>query len=132
MAMTPSELRAHLAEGAFLSFPVTPFGEGGEVDLPRLREHVAALVAHRPDGLFICGGTGEFVSLSFSEWRAAVAAAVEEVGGAVPVVAGCGYGVAMAREYVRAAEGLGCDGVLVPPPYLTVAEQEGLFGKSVV
>jgi len=127
VALTPSELRAHLAKGAFLSFPVTPFGAGGALDLPRLREHVAALVAHRPDGLFICGGTGEFVSLTFSEWRAAVAAAVEEVGGAVPVVAGCGYGAAMAREYVAAAEALGCDGVLVLPPYLAAAEQEGLF-----
>jgi len=127
MALTPGELREHLGRGALLSFPVTPFAADGSLDLPRLREHVAALLDHRPDGLFICGGTGEFVSLSFPEWRAAVAAAVEEVGGAVPVVAGCGYGAATARAYVRAAEEIGCDGVLVLPPYLTLAEQEGLL-----
>jgi 5-dehydro-4-deoxyglucarate dehydratase len=125
--MTPSELRQHLGRGALLSFPVTPFTEGGEVDLRALRAHLGHLLQHGPDGLFICGGTGEFVSLSFAEWRAAVAAAVEEVAGAVPVVAGCGYGAAIAREYVEAAEAMGCDGVLLLPPYLTLAEQEGLW-----
>jgi len=127
MAMTPSELRQHLARGALLAFPVTPFSAGGELDLHALRGHVRFLLDHRPDGLFVCGGTGEFVSLGFAEWRAAVSAAVEETAGAVPVIAGCGYGAAMAREYLRAAEGCGCDGVLVLPPYLTLAEQEGLY-----
>jgi len=127
MAMTPGELRQHLGRGALLSFPVTPFTAQGELDLPALRAHIAYLLAHRPDGLFVCGGTGEFVALSFAEWRSAVAAAVEEVGGAVPVVAGCGYGAAIAREYLRAAEAAGCDGVLLLPPYLTLAEQEGLY-----
>ena len=127
MALTPTELRAHLSGGALLAFPVTPFAADGGVDVPRLRAHVAWLLRHRPDGLFVCGGTGEFVSLSAAEWRLAVAAAVEEVAGAVPVLAGCGYGAAMAREMVTAAAALGCDGALVLPPYLTLAEQEGLF-----
>lgn len=128
MPMSPSELRAHLAKGALLSFPVTPFTAEGAVDVPRLREHIAFLLSHRPDGLFVCGGTGEFVSLSPSEWRVAVAAAVDEARGQVPIVAGCGYGVALALEYLHGAEALGCDGVLVLPPYLTVAEQDGLLG----
>jgi 5-dehydro-4-deoxyglucarate dehydratase len=127
MRWTPSELRQHLQRGALLAFPLTPFTARGELDLPGLRAHLAFLLRHRPDGLFICGGTGEFVSLSFQEWRAAVSAAVEEVAGAVPVVAGCGGGAAAAREYVAAAEAAGCDGVLVLPPYLTTAEQEGLL-----
>lgn len=127
MPMTPGELRHHLQRGALLSFPVTPFSAAGELDLPALRAHIRVLLGSRPGGLFICGGTGEFVSLSFLEWRAAVAAAVEETAGAVPVVAGCGYGAAIAREYVAAAEQDGCDGVLLLPPYLTVAEQDGLY-----
>ncbi len=128
MAMSPGELRTYLAKGALLSFPVTPFTAEGAVDVARLREHIAFLLSHGPDGLFVCGGTGEFVSLSPSEWRVAVAASLDEVRGRVPVVAGCGYGGALAMEFLHAAEELGCDGVLVLPPYLTVAEQEGLFG----
>ncbi len=127
MGWTPTELRDHLQRGALLSFPVTPFTAAGELDLPAFRRHLGFLLEHRPGGLFVCGGTGEFVSLSFAEWRAAVAAAVDEVGGSVPVVAGCGYGAAMAREFVAAAEAAGCDGVLILPPYLTLAEQEGLY-----
>lgn len=127
MALTPAELRAHLLRGALLAFPVTPFTPEGELDLPRLRDQVQYVLSHGPDGLFICGGTGEFFSLTAAEWRAAVGAAVEEVGGAVPVLAGCGYGTAMAREYAAEAAALGCDGVLVLPPYLLAAEQEGLY-----
>lgn len=127
MALTPSELREHLGRGALLSFPVTPFAEDGSLDLPRLRGHIAELLRHRPDGLFVCGGTGEFVSLTAEEWRRAVGAAVEEVRGAVPVVAGIGQGASSAREQRRVAEELGCDGVLILPPYLTVAEQDGLL-----
>lgn len=129
MPLTPAELRQHLSRGALLAFPVTPFtaAPARELDLPRLREHLGFVVSHQPDGLFVCGGTGEFFSLTFDEWRAAVAAAVEEVRGRVPVVAGCGYGTAMACEYARQAEALGCDGVLVLPPYLVAAEQEGLY-----
>lgn len=128
MKATPREFRQFLQRGALLSFPLTPFTERGELDLPALRAHLGFLLEHRPDGLFVCGGTGEFVSLTFAEWRAAVSAAVEEVAGAVPVVAGCGGGSGTAREYVAAAEAAGCDGVLLLPPYLTVGEQDGLLG----
>lgn len=125
--MTPAELRAHLAAGALLSFPVTAMDAAGAVDVGRLREHVRHLLDHRPGGLFVCGGTGEFPALTFAEWRAATAAAVAEAAARVPVLAGAGYGTAVAREYVRAAEALGCDGVLVLPPYLGEPDQEGLY-----
>jgi 5-dehydro-4-deoxyglucarate dehydratase len=42
------------------------------------------------------------------------------------VVAGCGYGTAMAREFAKAAEYAGADGILLLPPYLVGAEQSGL------
>jgi 5-dehydro-4-deoxyglucarate dehydratase len=125
--LSPAELRQHLGQGILAAFPVTPFTAGGELDLPRLREHIGYLLSHRPGAIFVCGGTGEFPALTFAEWRAAVAAAVEEVAGAVPVLAGAGYAVPIAREYVRAAGELGCDGVLLFPPYGGPAEQEGLY-----
>jgi 5-dehydro-4-deoxyglucarate dehydratase len=45
----------------------------------------------------------------------------------VPVVVGVGHGVAIATELARAAERVGADGLLVFPPYLIAAEQEGLL-----
>ena len=76
--------------------------------------------------LFACAGTGEFFSLTPEEYAAAVRAAVEEVGEAMPVLAGCGYSTALAKQFARAAQDAGADGLLLLPPYLIQPEQEGL------
>jgi 5-dehydro-4-deoxyglucarate dehydratase len=54
------------------------------------------------------------------------ATAVGVVAGAVPVIASAGYGTAMAIDFVRRAERAGADGVLLLPPYLLNASQQGL------
>jgi 5-dehydro-4-deoxyglucarate dehydratase len=76
--------------------------------------------------LFAAGGTGEFFSLTLEEFAKVVAAAVQQAGGRVPVVAGCGYGTAMAKQFAQAAEGAGADGLLLLPPYLLNADPAGL------
>ena len=90
------------------------------------QEHIAWLLSHKPAGLFAAGGTGEFFSLTPTEFAAVVHAAVAQTAGQVPVIAGCGYGTAMAKEFARAAEEAGADGILLLPPYLVNAEQSGL------
>jgi 5-dehydro-4-deoxyglucarate dehydratase len=125
MARSPEELRTGL-RGMF-AFPVTPFTTDNEVDVKRFREHLAFLIEARPAALFVCGGTGEFVSLDLEEYRGLVKAAVEEAAGRLPVIAGAGYGAKLASHFVRAAEEAGADGVLVLPPYLLHGEQEGLL-----
>jgi 5-dehydro-4-deoxyglucarate dehydratase len=42
------------------------------------------------------------------------------------VIAGCGYGTAMAVDLAEEAENRGADGVLLLPPYLANSEQAGL------
>lgn len=125
MNLSPEELQAKLR--GMLSFPVTPMTAEYEVDVPRYREHVQYMLEGKPGALFVCGGTGEFYSLTPSEYQALVRAAVEEVAGALPVVVGIGYGTALAKEFAATAEDEGADGVLVLPPYLLIAEQEGLY-----
>lgn len=125
MALTPGELRQSL-QGLF-SFPVTPFTAEGGVDLGRFREHLQFIIAARPAAIFVCGGTGEFFSLNLAEYRDLARAAVEEVKGRLPVIAGCGYGVALARDFAQAAQQAGADGLLLLPPYLVSSEQEGLY-----
>ena len=56
-----------------------------------------------------------------------VRAAVEEVGGIVPVPASAGGSTAQAVENARAAEAAGAEGILLLPPYLTEADQGGLI-----
>ena len=123
--MDPGEMAKRVGEG-LLSFPVTHFGGNMEFQPKPYREHVAWLLSHKPAGLFAAGGTGEFFSLTLTEFREVVGAAVAQTARQVPLVAGCGYGTAMAREFARAAEEAGADGILLLPPYLVGAEQAGL------
>jgi 5-dehydro-4-deoxyglucarate dehydratase len=55
-----------------------------------------------------------------------VKAAVAETAGRTPVIAGAGHGTAAAVEMAQSAEAAGADGVLLLPPYLMFAGQEGL------
>ena len=123
--MTPQEFAKNIGAG-LLSFPVTHFRDDFSFDEGGYREHIEWLLGYKPAGLFAAGGTGEFYSLTMDEFSSVVAAAVEQTRGRVPVVAGCGYGTAMAKEFVRAGEAAGADGFLLFPPYLVNADPIGL------
>ncbi|MFJ1871576.1 MULTISPECIES: 5-dehydro-4-deoxyglucarate dehydratase [Streptomyces] len=126
--MTPAPLAARLSiPGGPLFFPVTAYGPDGSVDLDTYRTHVRRGVEAGAAAVFACCGTGEFHALTPEEYEACVRAAVEAAQGRVPVVAGAGYGTALAVRYARLAEGVGADGLLAMPPYLVVAGQEGLL-----
>lgn len=123
--MTTAPLAGRL--DGLLFFPVTAFAPDGSVDLGTFRAHVRAGVDAGAAAVFACCGTGEFHALTPEEFRDCVAAAVEETAGRVPVVAGAGYGTALAIRYARLAEEAGADGLLAMPPYLVVADQAGLL-----
>ena len=123
--MGPVEMAKTIGEG-LLSFPVTHFSDDLKFQAKEYQEHIAWLLSYKPAGLFAAGGTGEFFSLTLNEFSAVVQAAVAQTAGQVPVLAGCGYGTAMAREFAQAAEAAGADGILLLPPYLVNAEQVGL------
>ncbi|MDH6519929.1 5-dehydro-4-deoxyglucarate dehydratase [Streptomyces sp. SAI-135] len=127
--MTPSADLAHrlgIPSGP-LFFPVTAYGPDGSPDLAVYRAHVRRGVDAGAAAVFACCGTGEFHALTPEEFERCVRAAVEETAGRVPVVAGAGYGTALAVRYARLAEAAGADGLLAMPPYLVVAGQEGLL-----
>ena len=123
--MSPEELAKALGAG-LLSFPVTHFTDAYAFDEGPYRKHIEWLLEYKPAGLFAAGGTGEFFSLTLEEFTAVVAAAVQQTKQRVPVVAGCGYGTAMAKQFARAAEASGADGILLLPPYLLNAEAAGI------
>ncbi|MBQ1087594.1 5-dehydro-4-deoxyglucarate dehydratase [Streptomyces sp. B93] len=126
--MTPADLAARLSiPSGPLFFPVTAFGPDGAVGLDAYRAHVRQGVAAGAAAVFACCGTGEFHALTPEEFGTCVRAAVEESDGRVPVLAGAGYGTALAVRYARLAEAAGVDGLLAMPPYLVVAGQEGLL-----
>ncbi|MFF7312566.1 5-dehydro-4-deoxyglucarate dehydratase [Streptomyces sp. NPDC008137] len=126
--MTSAPLAARLTvPSGPLFFPVTAYGPDGSVDLDAYRTHVRRGVEAGAAAVFACCGTGEFHALTPEEFERCVRAAVEATEGRVPVVAGAGYGTALAVRYARLAEAAGADGLLAMPPYLVVAGQEGLL-----
>jgi 5-dehydro-4-deoxyglucarate dehydratase len=130
MSITDSgEMARKIGEG-LLSFPVTHFSKDHAFAPTPYREHIAWLLEHKPAGLFAAGGTGEFFSLTLDEFSEVVRAAVAETAGRVPVIAGCGYGTAMAKQFARAAERAGADGILLLPPYLVNSPQQGLVAHA--
>ncbi|WP_042401745.1 5-dehydro-4-deoxyglucarate dehydratase [Streptacidiphilus carbonis] len=122
-AVPPLADRLH----GLLFFPVTPFALDGSLDLDVLRTHVAAGVAGGAGAVFAACGTGEYHALDLDEYEAVVAAAVSATGGRVPVVAGVGHGTALAKQFAARARRAGADGLLVLPPYLVSADQDGLL-----
>jgi 5-dehydro-4-deoxyglucarate dehydratase len=125
--MSPNEMAQTLAKG-LLSFPVTHFDKDFRFQEGPYREHCAWLLGFkRLTGLFAAGGTGEFFSLTPAEVDSVVTAAVKETAGKTPVIAGCGYGTAIAVDLAKSAQAAGADGLLLLPPYLMVPSQEGLM-----
>lgn len=123
--MSPDEIKSRVASG-LLSFPVTHFNEDFSLNLESYRAHVEWLSGFGAAALFAAGGTGEFFSLSPEE-VAEVTRAAKDASGDVPIIAGCGYGTALATEIARRAEAAGADGLLLLPHYLMEASQEGIF-----
>jgi 5-dehydro-4-deoxyglucarate dehydratase len=123
--MSPAEMAGHIG-GGLLSFPVTHFDKHHQFVEGAYREHCSWMLQRKLAGLFAAGGTGEFFSLTPPEVETVVRAAVAETAGRVPVIAGCGYGTAIAVGLAQAAERAGADGILLLPPYLMHSSQEGL------
>nr|WSX81548.1 5-dehydro-4-deoxyglucarate dehydratase [Streptomyces sp. NBC_00899]WSX82228.1 5-dehydro-4-deoxyglucarate dehydratase [Streptomyces sp. NBC_00899] len=109
-----------------LFFPVTPFTSEDSVDLPILSEHVRRGVTAGAGGVFVACGTGEFHALEPREYADVVRTAVAAAGGRVPVYAGAGGALPLARQFARAAAEAGADGLLLMPPYLVQAPPAGL------
>jgi 4-hydroxy-tetrahydrodipicolinate synthase len=101
------------------------------VDIAATQAVQAALVADGVHGLVVLGTVGENNSLTAEEKRAVLRAAVEAVGGRVPVITGVSeFTTAAAATYAHDAQILGADGLMVLPAMVyvpTPAELEQHF-----
>lgn len=105
---------------------VTPFHQG-EVDFECFRALCRRQLAAGIAGLVPCGTTGETPTLTPQEWEKLIAIAVEESGGSVPVIAGCGTNATHSTiQNIRRAKALGADAGLIVFPYYNKPNPEGL------
>jgi 4-hydroxy-tetrahydrodipicolinate synthase len=108
------------------AFPITPADADGRVDAPALRRLVRRLADAGVDSIGLLGSTGTYAYLSRAERRRAIEAAVDEAGGAVPVMAGVGAlrtdaAVALAKDAKAAGAGAG---LLAPVSYTPLTDEE--------
>ncbi|QES17051.1 5-dehydro-4-deoxyglucarate dehydratase [Streptomyces venezuelae] len=121
----PSKGPPPVIPSGLMSFPLTPFTPDDAVDPGVFADHVEDQLAHGPAALFVACGTGEYSSLSATEYAEVVRHAVRVVAGRVPVFAGAGGGLGNARAAVAAASDAGADGILLLPPYLVGGTEDG-------
>jgi 4-hydroxy-tetrahydrodipicolinate synthase len=97
---------------------LTPLTPEETVDEPSLRRLVDFLIEAGVHGLWVMGTTGEFPCLPETERARAVAIAVEQAAGRVPVVANVGdSSTALALRHARHATEAGADGLASTPPH---------------
>ncbi len=105
----------------------TQFNADLSLDIAGCRRTVSALVSDGVDGLVLLGTVGENNSLRPEEKRLAMRACIEAVGGRVPLVAGVSeLTTDRAIEFVRDAEKMGIDALMVLPAMVYVPTAEEL------
>jgi 1-pyrroline-4-hydroxy-2-carboxylate deaminase len=97
----------------------TPFAPDLSVDHEFLRDHASWLVDNGCTGIVALGSLGESATLSFEEKVAILESCRRGVGGRAPVVAGiAGLSTSECVALARRAAAVGCDGLMVLPPYV--------------
>jgi 4-hydroxy-tetrahydrodipicolinate synthase len=105
----------------------TPFNADRSLDLKGLRELTAFYAEQGIPNVIAAGSTGEFYSLTDEERKQVIRTVVEEAAGRMLVIGCCAHsGTSIAKELAIYCAGIGCDGIMVTPPYYVYSGSEGL------
>jgi 4-hydroxy-tetrahydrodipicolinate synthase len=97
----------------------TPFGSDGEIDAPALAAHVGWLADAGCRGIVARGSLGEGATLRADEKVRVLQVCREALSGRLPLIAGIsGLSTEECVALARAAERVGCTGLMVLPPYV--------------
>jgi 4-hydroxy-tetrahydrodipicolinate synthase len=107
---------------------VTPMHEDGSVDYPTLRKLIDWHILEGTDCIGVVGTTGESPTVNVQEHCEIIRVSVEQAGGRVPIMAGCGANsTAEAIELTKFAKQVGADCQLQVVPYYNKPTQEGQY-----
>jgi 1-pyrroline-4-hydroxy-2-carboxylate deaminase len=97
----------------------TPFLDTLAVDHARLAKHVVWLVEHGCTGIVALGSLGEAATLTADEKISILETCRKALGKKTPLVAGiAGLATSECVDLAKRAESVGCDGLMVLPPYV--------------
>ncbi|HEX6560246.1 MAG TPA: dihydrodipicolinate synthase family protein, partial [Longimicrobiales bacterium] len=101
----------------------TPFQKDGSVDEDFLAEHASWMVENGCSGIVALGSLGEGATLTYDEKIRELEVLRGAIGSRTPLIAGVsGLSTAECVQLARAAEDVGCDGLMVLPPYVYVGD----------
>ncbi|RLV54556.1 5-dehydro-4-deoxyglucarate dehydratase [Aeromicrobium phragmitis] len=123
--MTETDLT--IPDRSLLGFPVTPYGDDGELALDQLATQSEVLLSYGARALFVGCGTGEVQCLSLEEHERIVRASVDATNGRVPVFGAAAFGLPNAVDMVRRAARAGASAILAFPPYMSTLHQAALL-----
>ncbi|MEW4453379.1 dihydrodipicolinate synthase family protein [Bremerella sp. JC817] len=107
----------------------TPFDAHGRLDVTPIEAMVEYLIASGIRGLYVCGSTGEGMSLTTDERCRVAEAYVQAAAGRVPIFVQVGHNsLTDAKMLAAHAESIGADAVSATcPSYFKIASTEGLI-----
>ncbi len=95
----------------------TPLFQDGSVNFAQIAPLVDQLIDDGISGLYVCGSTGEGVSLTTEERKAVAEAFVAATAGRIPVVVQVGHNsLHEARQLAASAAAMGADAISATPP----------------
>lgn len=97
----------------------TPFNSDFSIDHERLAKHVVWLADHGCRGIVALGSLGEAQTLTFDDKVSILETIKRTLGDRIPLVAGiAGLSTAECVALAKRAAAVGCDGLMVLPPYV--------------
>ena len=125
MTLSPAELQ-HQLRGV-IAFTPTPFHEDERVDYDALAQQINRLIINGAHVVVVCGGVGEYVSLTLDEYRECISVAVDATAGRVPLLAGIGHSTRIACDLAEYAATKGAAGLMINPLYFIEPPDHGLY-----
>lgn len=105
----------------------TPFKNDYSVDYEGLRKLTRLFIDGGIPNVIVAGSTGEFFSMNDEERKKVIKTVVDEAAGKMTVVGTAAHsGTHLAIELAQYCKEIGCDGVMVTPPYYSFSGFEGL------
>lgn len=97
---------------------ITPFTEGGEINLKELKKLANMLIEEGANGFYVGGSTAECFMLKDEERKNILEAVMEEVNGRVPIIAHVGaIWAEEAADLAKHAKNCGVAGISSVPPF---------------
>lgn len=107
---------------------ITPMHEDGSIDWPNYRSLIDWHIRSGTDAIVAMGSTGESATISMDEHCEAIAIAIDQANGRLPVIAGTGANsTSEAIELSQFAAKAGAVAALSVVPYYNKPTQQGLY-----